>query len=203
MARHLHVTINGNRGIITGLPEEVLAQAEEVARIDEMLRAGIRPSEPPLRRPPADARGDDAAAPAQTRADFLDEARRIITQDRNTTYGEPEDLFAAIAMIWAGLDLARGARPRGGADVALYMQGLKAARASANPGHPDSWTDGIGYGACGGEIAARDAAGAGTEAERVAANVTSARAYANQLGAGTYQPTPSAPTTPPPPKPKG
>lgn len=200
MTRHLHVTINGNRGIITGLPEEVLAQAEEVARIDEMLRAGIRPSEPPLRRPPADARDDDApAAHPPTRADILDEARRIVTQDRNRQYGEPEDLFAAIAMIWAGLDLARGARPRGGADVALYMQGLKAARASANPGHPDSWTDGIGYGACGGEIAARDAAGAKVEADRVAHNVECAQTYANQTAGGGSDRWHLS-TTPPPPK---
>lgn len=199
MTRHLHVTINGNRGIITGLPEEVLAQAEEVARIDEMLRAGIRPAEPPLRRPPADARDDDAPAAAQTRADFLDEAGRIITQDRNRQYGEPEDLFAAIAMIWAGLDLARGARPRGAADVALYMQGLKAARASANPGHPDSWTDGIGYGACGGEIAAREAAGAKAEADRVAHNVECAQTYANQTAGGGSDRWHLS-TTPPPPK---
>lgn len=184
MTRNLHVMINGMPCTITGLPEGVLAQAEEAARIDEMLRAGTRPPEPPLRRPPADARDDAAAAPAQTRAAILDEAKRIVTADRNTTYGEPEDLFAAIALIWEGLDRARGHRPRSAADVALYMQGLKAARASANPGHPDSWTDGIGYGACGGEIAAREAAGAGTEAERVAANVASAQAYADQVAEG-------------------
>lgn len=45
-----------------------------------------------------------------TRADILDEAKRIVTQDRNRQYGPPEDLFAAIGMIWLGLDLARGDR---------------------------------------------------------------------------------------------
>lgn len=92
-----------------------------------------------------------------TRADILDEAKRIVTQDRNRQYGPPEDLFAAIGMIWLGLDLARGDRARNAVDVGLYLAALKLARASANPGHRDSFVDGAGYLACAGEIAGSDA----------------------------------------------
>lgn len=92
-----------------------------------------------------------------TRAGACDEARRIITQDRNGTYGEPEDLFAAIAAAWQAIDMAAGSRDLGGLRVALYMQAFKGIRAAANPGHLDSWIDGIGYGAIGAEMAARAA----------------------------------------------
>lgn len=91
------------------------------------------------------------------RADILDEAKRIVTQDRNRQYGPPEDLFAAIGMIWMGLDLARGDRALNAVDVGLYLVGLKLARASANQGHRDSFVDGAGYLACAGEIAGSDA----------------------------------------------
>jgi len=91
------------------------------------------------------------------RADILDEAKRIVTQDRNRQYGPPEDLFAAIGMIWMGLDLARGDRARNAVDVGLYLAALKLARASVNPGHRDSFVDGAGYLACAGEIAGSDA----------------------------------------------
>lgn len=89
-----------------------------------------------------------------TRAEILAEASRIITKDRNDQYGEPEHLFEAVAMIWRGMDMARGDRPRGPGDVGLYLAGLKLARASANPTHVDSFIDGAGYFACSGGITA-------------------------------------------------
>lgn len=98
-----------------------------------------------------------AAAPT-IRAQILDEAKRITTEDRNSTYGEPEDLFEAIALIWDGIDRARGERPRSAADVAIYLQGLKLARQAANPDRTDSWVDAAGYAACGAEIVAIGAA---------------------------------------------
>ena len=90
-----------------------------------------------------------------TRAEILDAARAAVTTDRNSTYGEPEDSFHAVAAIWYALDQARGARSRGPADVALYLAALKMVRATSNPAHADSWVDLAGYAACGGEIAAR------------------------------------------------
>ena len=42
-------------------------------------------------------------------------------------------------------------------DVAIMMAMLKIARISENMQHMDSWVDGCGYLACGGEIAGKDA----------------------------------------------
>lgn len=89
-----------------------------------------------------------------SRADILDAAKDAVTRDRNRQYGEPEDLFAGIALAWSALDWIRGDRTETGADVAAKMVVLKACRAAANPSHIDSWTDMVGYAACGGEIAA-------------------------------------------------
>lgn len=85
-----------------------------------------------------------------TRADILDEAKRIVTQDRNRQHGEPEDTFGLIAAYWsAHLD-----HPVSATDVAVMMTQLKLARLKASPGNRDNWLDGIGYLACGAEIAA-------------------------------------------------
>lgn len=94
-----------------------------------------------------------------TREECLDRAADLISCDRAATHGDAHRNFAAIAMAWDALDMARGNRPRSGLDVALYMQALKAVRAAGNPGHQDSWHDGIGYGALGGELAAAMGAG--------------------------------------------
>jgi len=90
----------------------------------------------------------------QSRSEILDEAKRIVTRDRNNTYGEPEALFAAISLAWDALDMARGDRAHDARDVALKFAVFKAVRASACPAHLDSFVDGAGYFACGGEIAA-------------------------------------------------
>lgn len=87
------------------------------------------------------------------RAEILDTARHLVTQDRNDTYGPPENIHTQIAAGWDALDEARGARPRGASDAALYMAWLKLVRASANPQHLDSVTDAAGYAAIAGEIA--------------------------------------------------
>lgn len=89
------------------------------------------------------------------RTEILNAALACVTKDRAATHGDAENNFEAIALIWRGLDMARGNRPREASDVALYLAGLKLARASGNPDHDDNWVDGSGYPACGGEIAAR------------------------------------------------
>lgn len=84
-----------------------------------------------------------------TRAEFCAEAARIISTDRNVTHGEPEDTFGLIATYWtAHLD-----QPVSPADVAAMMTLMKLARLKANPGNAENWLDGIGYLACGGELA--------------------------------------------------
>ena len=93
-----------------------------------------------------------APAPC-TRAGILEEAARIVTQDRNVTHGEPEETFGLIAAYWsAHLD-----HPVTATDVAVLMTLFKLARLKANPSNPENWVDGCGYLACGGEIAAQQA----------------------------------------------
>ena len=88
------------------------------------------------------------------RSAILAAATSCVTRDRNRSYGEPENGFALISAYWsAHLD-----HPVTAADVAVMMTLLKLARIKANPAHADSWVDGAGYLACGGEIATEGAA---------------------------------------------
>lgn len=83
------------------------------------------------------------------RADVLVKAAECVLNDRNNTYGGPEQAFAKIAKFWSAyLDTEISAT-----DVSAMMALLKLARISNNPTHVDSWVDLAGYAACGGEIA--------------------------------------------------
>jgi hypothetical protein len=83
------------------------------------------------------------------RSELLDVAKQIITKDRQTTHGDAENSFDTIAKYWSvHLDV-----PITKEDVAVMMALLKMARIKTNPSHIDNWIDGIGYFACGGEIA--------------------------------------------------
>ena len=118
-----------------------------------------------------------APAPC-TRAGILDEAARIVTQDRNVTHGEPEETFGLIAAYWsAHLGIAVSET-----DVAALMTLFKLARLKANPTNPENWVDGCGYLACGGEIAAAQA--------RSATERAAAAPQADQTLNDTRQPTP-------------
>jgi hypothetical protein len=112
-----------------------------------------------------------AAEPATTkpalvsRADHLDEAKRI-TAGRGESYGTPEDNFERIAARWRvhiknrfGVDVAIDPM-----SVALMCADLKLARLEHDPLHLDSIVDLLGYGACYGEIAAKQRAGTWAEA---------------------------------------
>lgn len=85
-----------------------------------------------------------------TREQILDEAKRIVTQDRETQYGKPEDSFARIAAFWSTY-LAVEVKPH---DVAAMMTLLKIARIAVQPTKADSWYDSAGYMACGGSVIA-------------------------------------------------
>ena len=83
------------------------------------------------------------------RSEILDTAKEYVTRDRAATHGDAEKTFGLIAAFWsAHLD-----HPVTAADVAVMMTLMKLARIKANPAHLDSWVDGCGYLACGGEIA--------------------------------------------------
>ena len=53
-----------------------------------------------------------------TRAEILKAAERCVCTDRNQQYGEPEDNFRTISMLWSVYLCARGMdQPLGAADV--------------------------------------------------------------------------------------
>ena len=83
------------------------------------------------------------------RDQILDTAKEYVTKDRAATHGDAESNFGLIGLYWsAHLDTFVGPE-----DVAVMMTLMKLARIKANPEHVDSWVDGCGYLACGGEIA--------------------------------------------------
>lgn len=91
------------------------------------------------------------------RSGLLRGAEEIITEDRNKSYGEPDEDFqriASLASAW-GFRVQSGDKLRElcGSDVAIFMTCLKLARLSWNPTHRDSWLDIAGYAGCGYETA--------------------------------------------------
>jgi Domain of unknown function (DUF6378) len=89
---------------------------------------------------------------ADVRKALLVEAADIVTKDRNTTHGEPEDTFARIGLLW-GSYLQMGISAT---DVANLMILMKVGRLSTNAAHRDSWVDIAGYAACGWSSAAKN-----------------------------------------------
>jgi len=92
------------------------------------------------------------------RTELLEEAERIITQDRNKSYGEPDEDFQRIAAIASAMGFRIDAgggeiRELRGSDVATFMIALKLSRLMWSPAHRDSWLDIAGYAACGYETA--------------------------------------------------
>jgi Domain of unknown function (DUF6378) len=82
-----------------------------------------------------------------TRAEILDEAKKIVTVDRNLEYGDPEDNFKDIADLWTaylGWDV-------NSVDVAMMMILLKMTRLKQSPHKPDHYVDMAGYAACAAE----------------------------------------------------
>lgn len=82
------------------------------------------------------------------REELCDLAKHYTTQNRNTSYGEPEQLFKAVADRWS-LTLGTTVTSH---QVVLCMLDLKVERLKNNPQHVDSWVDIAGYAACGAEI---------------------------------------------------
>ena len=84
-----------------------------------------------------------------TRKECLDKAAKCVLQDRNSSYGGPENSFGVIANFWS-VYLGRKVYP---ADVAMMMALLKIARIKGNHGYADGYIDLAGYAACGAECA--------------------------------------------------
>lgn len=87
------------------------------------------------------------------RTDILTEASHLISNDRNTSYGDPVDDFQTTANFWQvyimRTMLSRGELNLKPHDVAVMMNLLKIARISWSPEKRDHWTDLAGYTGCG------------------------------------------------------
>lgn len=87
------------------------------------------------------------------REDILAEAAKLVTGDRNKTYGSPTQNFQDTANVWNVLlraKLGPDAKITPG-DVAAMMVALKLVRMIAQP-NIDNWVDIAGYAACGAEV---------------------------------------------------
>ena len=78
----------------------------------------------------------------------LEEAARLISEDRNIDYGDPMKNFRAISEMWSAYTDVK-ITPH---DVAVMMILVKVARLSSSPRKQDSWIDIAGYAALGAEI---------------------------------------------------
>lgn len=107
------------------------------------------------------------------REQLIDEAKTIITSNRNKDYGEPEDNFERIADLWNAylkhIALLRSTQSDKDVqtimehglllehDTAVLMILMKVARIIESPQKADHWVDIIGYAACGGQCIVRTA----------------------------------------------
>ena len=120
--------------------------------MDELIREARKLILSMLEKPAVDARKEQEP---WTRKRVLSEAEKCVCGHREQDYGTPEDSFEMIGKLWTVyLDYATKIDAH---DVAAMMALLKIARISENPQHMDSWVDGCGYFACGGEIAGKEA----------------------------------------------
>ena len=85
----------------------------------------------------------------ETRKNIIEKVAKTILNDRQDTYGSPEDSFQLIAMYW-GLYLNISIRPD---QVADMMELLKIARRQNQPFHLDNYIDSAGYAILAGELA--------------------------------------------------
>lgn len=82
------------------------------------------------------------------RGNILDEAKRLINNDRQKDYGRPEINHTRIANLWSAF-LETDITP---AQVAMCMSLVKVARLIESPKHLDSYVDMAAYAAIAGEI---------------------------------------------------
>lgn len=84
-----------------------------------------------------------------TRTTTLENASKLINQDRAVDYGDARSNFSTIASFWStylGKEISA-------VDVAMMMTLLKVARAKVSPRKQDSYDDMAGYAALGAELA--------------------------------------------------
>ena len=88
-----------------------------------------------------------------TRSDVLDKAKEVINNDRNATYGNPEENLQHTANYWNSYLVEHGlTKPITAGDVGAMMTLLKIARLRTSPQHADNYVDGVGYLAIAGSL---------------------------------------------------
>ena len=133
--------------------EDRVTEVTEVTETNVSTEAPTE-TEAPIEAPTATPIGHIAEAGKKvSRVDILDNARAIVTGEREKQYGKPEDNFAIIAELW-GAYTGYKFSP---VDVAMMMVLLKVARIKTGVGTVDSFVDLAGYAACAGEIAGKGA----------------------------------------------
>lgn len=89
------------------------------------------------------------------RKEILEAAQKCVCGDREQDYGSPENNFGTIATMWTAYLRGSGRDTCiNSVDVASMMALLKIARIASGTFKDDSFVDGCGYLACGGELAA-------------------------------------------------
>jgi len=95
------------------------------------------------------------------RSEVLREAEKCVCGNREDDYGNPEDNFANISILWTDwLRIRFGAYKHvllNAEDVAIMMVLLKIARIGSGIYKADNYVDGAGYLACASEIAGKNA----------------------------------------------
>lgn len=95
------------------------------------------------------------------RGEILDEAKRLINNDRAKDYGTPRVNHERIAALWSPI-LGIQVTP---SQVALCMTQVKISRLVQSPDHLDSFVDGAAYISIAGELATtKEAPASSTEA---------------------------------------
>ena len=84
------------------------------------------------------------------RKEALGTAIKTVCEERQDSYGKPEDNFAIIAGLWSGY---LGGVLLKAEDVAVMMILLKIARTRTGKFKPDNYIDIAGYAACAAEVA--------------------------------------------------
>lgn len=106
---------------------------------------------------------DFISVPEAPRAGVLNEAKGLITGDRNNAYGPPTQDFARTAEMAGAFGFRvvshEGATPAypSAHHVAIFMILLKMSRLAWTPEKRDSWVDTAGYAGCGYECAMEEA----------------------------------------------
>lgn len=84
------------------------------------------------------------------RARILEDAKRLICNDRNESYGPVDTMYRRIAVGWSEI---LGGTVVSKEQVGMMMIWMKLSRLCNSPAHRDSWVDIAGYAALTSEVA--------------------------------------------------